>query len=126
MEPSTPPQPMVQKPRVQPAQAQIDGRGILEDLSVHPGSPKCRPAESPREIFPGMILVRNRQWSVAARVMDRLQSSGTPRIKRLQHISGKGLLEILRPVGSQKAKMAFMMRFANEISEKWNGHGMPF
>ena len=104
----------------------IDLRTMFDRLLSHYGTQKWWPAESPLEVIIGLILVRNSQWSVAARVIDCLKSEGLMQINQLQQFSDEQLLATIRPAGRQMAKAALIKRFVNEISEKWGGFLMPF
>ena len=104
----------------------IDVRFMYDRMLSHYGPQKWWPAETPLEIIIGLILVRNCQWSVAAKVIERIHSEGLMQIKKLHQISDDDLLELIRPVGRQRAKASLIKRFINEISEKWNGFLMPF
>ncbi len=115
---------------LEPTIAQIskpfDLRDMFERLLSYYGPQKWWPAESPLEVILGLILVRNSQWSVAARVIDRLKFAGMMQIKQLQQLSDDELLDFIRPVGRQNAKAALIRRFVDEIAEKWSGFLMPF
>ena len=104
----------------------IDLRYLFERLLAHYGPQKWWPAESPLEVILGLILVRNSQWSVATRVIERLKAEGLLQIKQLQLISDNHLLELIRSTGHQNAKATLIKRFVSEITEKWSGFLIPF
>jgi len=74
----------------------------------------------------GLILVRNSQWPVASRVVGGLKNSGLLTLDRLQKISDDALLEKIRPVGRQKAKVAVIRQLVGHLCKTWNGQLMPF
>lgn len=104
----------------------IDLREMFDRLLAHYGSQRWWPAESPLEVITGLILVRNSQWPVAERVLHRLKSENLLQLTHLKKLPEDQLLDLIRPVGRQKAKAALIRHFVAEISEKWNGFLMPF
>ena len=104
----------------------LDLREMFDRMLAHFGPQRWWPAESPLEVIIGLFLVRNSQWSVAERVIARLKAGNLLQMTKLQEVSENQILEIIRPAGRQKAKAALIRHFVAEISEKWNGHLMPF
>ena len=99
---------------------------VFDKLLAHYGPQRWWPAESALEVIVGLILVRNSQWSVARRVIDRLKSENLMQVSALKELPEDQMLGIIRPVGRQKTKAATIRCFVAEISEKWNGFLLPF
>lgn len=101
-------------------------RKAFEQLLEHYGSQKWWPAESPLEVILGVVLVRNSQWSVAARVIDAIKNEGLLQLDKLAQLDEPTLQEKIRPVGRQKAKATLILSLVRFFLDQWQGNLMAF
>lgn|GEM_PF-510327 len=99
---------------------------IYERLIQHYGPQRWWPAESPLEVILGVILVRNSQWTVAARVIAGLKTKGLLDLDRLGKLSEEELQSEIRSVGRQKAKAKLILSLVHFFLETWEGKIMAF
>ena len=101
-------------------------RKAHEELLAHFGPQKWWPAESPLEVILGVVLVRNSQWSVAARVIAELKKEGILQLDRLAEWDETAFQEKIRPVGRQKAKATLILALVRFFLDQWQGNIMAF